>query len=202
MFCNSKRAASLITFVFLIASAFSLPAHADKYQIFSLGDDFSRNLMEIDNAGNVAVIINCPIAPDFTCYDIYADGVFSFQTTDISQFQYTAGGSAPCNSVPAGVFFHCNNGHIAYFADLESLGEIGIFTGPDPVADFLVSTITSGLMLNALGDIAWIDTRKEIIFEAVDLTSRETPEPSTFVFLGTGVLGLAGVARRKFFFHS
>lgn len=26
-----------------------------------------------------------------------------------------------------------------------------------------------------------------------------TPEPSTFVFLGTGLLGLAGAARRKFF---
>jgi hypothetical protein len=25
-----------------------------------------------------------------------------------------------------------------------------------------------------------------------------TPEPSTFVFLGTGLLGLAGAARRKF----
>ena len=25
-----------------------------------------------------------------------------------------------------------------------------------------------------------------------------TPEPSTFIFLGTGILGLAGVARRKF----
>ena len=144
MFCNSKRAASLITFVFLIASAFSLPAHADKYAIFSLGDDFSRNLMGIDDAGNVAVIQNCPIGPDFTCYDIYADGVFSFQTTDLSQFQYSTG----------------NGGHYAYFADIESLGEIGIFTGPDPVADFLVSTVTSGLMINAKGDIAWIDTRK------------------------------------------
>jgi hypothetical protein len=72
-----------------------------------------------------------------------------------------------------------------------------MFTGPDPVADFLHPGSGDGIFINAIGDIAWIDGQDETIFEAVDLTSRETPEPSTFALLGTGILGLAGGARRK-----
>ena len=200
MFCKSKRAASLITFVFLIASPFSLPAHADKYAIFNLGSDNIRNLVGIDDAGEVVVIERCPIGPEFTCYNVYVDGLVSYQTTAPPQLPYDDG--VPCQPpVPAPLsgqtlIGRCNNGHYVYFADFRPDGRMGIFTGPDPVADFL-SAGSPLMLMNANGDIAWIDAQNEMIWEGVDLTSRETPEQSTFALLGTGILGLAGAARRN-----
>jgi hypothetical protein len=79
-----------------------------------------------------------------------------------------------------------------------SIQGIGMFTGPDPVADFLHGGSGDRIIINAIGDIAWIDGAEETNWEAVDLTSREAPEPSTFALLGTGILSLAGMARRKF----
>lgn len=74
---------------FAVVLTFCLCAHADTYQVFGLGSDNARNLMGIDDAGNVAVITHCPAG---TCYDIYSDGVLSSETKDISQFHYTKGG--------------------------------------------------------------------------------------------------------------
>jgi hypothetical protein len=78
-----------------------------------------------------------------------------------------------------------------------------VFTGPDPVADLLNGSVQSGVsaafapLLNASGDVAWIDPYVEDIFEAVDLTPNVVPEPRTLVLLATGVLGAAGTFRRR-----
>jgi PEP-CTERM motif len=48
----------------------------------------------------------------------------------------------------------------------------------------------------AVGDFVIDDAAQASTFSAT-LPTAATPEPSSFVFLGTGILGLAGVARRK-----
>jgi hypothetical protein len=73
----------------------------------------------------------------------------------------------------------------------------GLFTGSDPVADFLFGGSVDAIVMNALGDIAWTDGRDEYNWVAMDLTSRSVPEPNTLVLLATGVLGAAGALRRR-----
>jgi hypothetical protein len=52
--------------------------------------------------------------------------------------------------------------------------------------------------LNTPGTFKFGDGSDEIVITDLDPSASPVPEPSTFVFLGTGLLGLAGAARRKF----
>jgi hypothetical protein len=52
--------------------------------------------------------------------------------------------------------------------------------------------------MNASGDFVWADGREEDFFEAIDLTTAPTPEPSSILLIGTGALFAAGAMRRRF----
>jgi hypothetical protein len=51
--------------------------------------------------------------------------------------------------------------------------------------------------LNSSGDFAWTDGFIEENFEAIDLTTRATPEPTSLLLVGTGCFSLLGVLRKK-----
>ena len=52
-------------------------------------------------------------------------------------------------SVPEALNGACNNGHEAYWGFFEPSGPIGMFTGLDPVADFLHPGSGDGIFINA-----------------------------------------------------
>jgi hypothetical protein len=70
----------------------------------------------------------------------------------------------------------------------------GVGIGPGVYLDFFTIDSTA-----PLGTVMYtVDTTSGILSGTVRGPASVTPEPSTFALFGTGILGLAGMARRKF----
>lgn len=116
---------------------------------------------------------------------------------------YTGTGSDPINTVlisglalPAGEEYEVtdgNNGHplrentVTFFLDLSDLSDVTIVTG----------TVLGIPRTGADVALDAIDPRQQGQTNELDGTAAFSPEPSSFVLLGSGLLGLAGLVRRK-----
>jgi hypothetical protein len=178
----------------LAATLFLVPArvHADTYKIVDLGDDNARNIVGIDNLGEV-VIFNEILSEYLT----YSNGVLVNTTSTLPSLTYDNG--TPC-SQPSGFSLDavsvCNNGRTGFGSRSNTNGDPdGVYTGP---IDSLTLVENHGsnvaAFLNSSGDFAWADGLIEENFEAIDLT---TPEPNSLLLVGTGCLSLFCVLRRK-----
>jgi hypothetical protein len=76
-----------------------------------------------------------------------------------------------------------------------------IFTGPDPVTDFFANGMLDEAFLNSSGDFVIVESSAPHegaeIYQVMDLTTTSTPEPSSIIFLGTGILAAVGTMRRR-----
>jgi len=180
----------------LAATPFLVPAqvHADTYQIFDLGSTSGRDLIGIDNLGQV-VILNV-FSGD---YLTYSNGLLVNTTSTLPTLNYDNG--TPCSpppgfSAPNLSSVVCNNGRIGFESLSNPNGEpTGLYTGP--VSSLTLLEPFGGLetrQLNSFGDITWIDGQTEENFEAID---RTTPEPGSLLLVGTGFVSLFAVLRRK-----
>jgi hypothetical protein len=140
---------------------------------------------------------------------VWVDGLFSYQTATPPALAYDGGTlcATPTGfkSIPIGLnsigTAVCNSGRVVFGARFNPNGDPdGLYAGPYPDPQFVAPNPipnTSFLFLNSAGDFAFADGSREIIYFALDLTTRQTPEPTSLVLLSTGVLGVIGVARRK-----
>jgi hypothetical protein len=204
---SKAKQTALIAFVLVIGFAFNLRAFADTYQILFLENTNEGSLYGIDSAGTTVLFLfnsnKCDPNLHNPCYGVYVDGLFSYSTAAPPALNYDDG--TPC-ATPAGfkaiATTVCNNGRVVFGARFSPNGDPdGLYAGPYSDPQFIESAPFPNipfLDLNSAGDFAFGDGSVEEIFVALDLTTRQTPEPTSFVLLGTGVLGLIGVARCKF----
>lgn len=175
----------------------SLSSFADTYELFALHSDQDYFFYGMDDSGTV-VITTAPGCETNNCFFTYSNGVLTDTTATAPSIVDDQG--TPCTpSLPlGGTVLHgvCNNGREAFTGSFsQSQIRAGVYTGPS--LDDVVYPNGAGLVfMNSVGDIVFDDDFQDTWFEAIDMTT--TPEPGTLILLGTGMIGLAGIARRKF----
>jgi hypothetical protein len=219
-FSNSWILVGIVAIAVLLDPA-TKPAHADTYQIYDLGTGHRRTpvnppLGAITADGTVVIYaLSGECSVDFSgCWETWVNGALVSESTVNPGLVYDDG--TPCTpSAPSEFTLDimvaaCNNGREVYGVDRYGPApyESTIFDGPN-LTDLVFSGFNlNNVFLNSSGDFVFvanegasgIDGDGEI-YEAMDLTTAATPEPASFVFLGTGALAVLGILRRQLF-HS
>jgi hypothetical protein len=191
---------SLVVMAILLATP--KPAFADTYQISKLISDQDYFFYGMDDLGTVVIRRpNISACGGTDCYYTFLNGISTGQSSTAPTLFPING--TPCNlSVPSGsivAYGVCINGREAFTARLTPGQFIpDVYTGPDPVADFLASGGDGPIFINGLGDIVWDDRYSEDWYEAID-TTPAVPEPGSLLLFGTGALAALGGMRRRLF---
>ena len=191
----------------ILALTTAVPTLADTYTATVVAHTQDENFYGIDAIGdftinvsnNASLFAGCGGMDFRPCYETFYRNQSSPVITTAPP-SLTLDDGSPCTPVvaPGMEIFNavCNNGHEIY-GGLFNSATIGVWTGPDPIADLLLSPGSfDGGFINSKGDAVFIDGHDDELIFADDLTS-DTPEPSSFVLLGTGCLSMLGVFRLK-----
>ncbi|HXC96526.1 MAG TPA: PEP-CTERM sorting domain-containing protein [Edaphobacter sp.] len=184
-----------LTLVAATAFATSLAAHADSiiYTESAIGSgslgktDFTNALITLTATGDTGSVINdggvfIIVLP----VELTVEGLGSTMFTDTMQFvSNTSNGVAGVgdNTNGLGVLFTVSNVFHTY----------NLQTGIGPITG--ASNFNTGSSFNTAEGTFVTSSFDNSTFEAV--TSSSVPEPSTIAMFGSGLLGLAGAARRR-----
>jgi hypothetical protein len=194
-------ALALTVLPFTLSSA----ALADSYLVTVVSHSQHENFFGIDTNGDFVLNLSAdsvnPCGINMTpCFEtFYVGQPIPIVSTSAPALAYDDG--TPCSPIlfpgfspQGGNHGICNNGH-AIVGGSDAQHPIGVWDGPDPIANLLLIGSFDGGSMNAKGDAVFIDGFNDTLVSAFDLTTA-TPEPSSFILLGTGCLSMLGAFRR------
>ncbi len=188
----------LLKVFFVLASTclFAAASRADTYQIKTIGSGNAQGFVGLTDSGSVLFARGapCPTGAGQTSASgscvlvINTDGTESFSPT-VPNIDFTRASSRSVIS----------NGAFTVAVTSPRDGSLTVTTPRGvqqifPNGGFGFDTLYN---LDPLGDFTFCDCIQDNYYEAIDLTTRQAPEPGGLALLGTGVVSAVGLLRRR-----
>ncbi len=197
----------------LAALSAGVAAHADTYSYQLIFPSDGALFTAVDDYGDYVLRdvahSSCPFPNDGGCYYASVGGVLSgpVSTPPALPSEPAVAAGPGCNVTSAGYFTEgmvCHNGYEFLFATPSANVEVpSIYSASDPNTPLGTAFFNAYYMVSDNGSLYFNLGPNDNLGRVLDVTTTDaalgiTPEPSSFLLFGTGLLGVAGVTRKRF----